>query len=135
MTFEDARAVIYGRLNTSWSAAHPGMPVRYENRMAVDLGKEIDPFITCEILFNDGEQLGMGDNPGVRYEGAIYLSVWVKEDSGTAEALTYLGELATLFQMAVFGGVKTRACRPLPGRVQAGWYVLSLRVPMWFDQI
>lgn len=134
MNFESARVAVYSRLNTAWSASHPTMKVRYENNLTVDLNTEMAPFLTCELLFNDGAQLSLGSSPGVRYEGAIYLSVWAKESSGTSAALTRLGELALLFQMAAFGGVNTRAPRPLPGRVQAGWYVLTLRIPFWFDQ-
>lgn len=134
MNFEDARAAIYARLDTAWTAAHPTVPALYENRLAVDLAGRTDPFIACEILFNDGEQVSMEKTPVLRFFGAIYLSVWVKEKEGTKIALTYLGELSDLFKAASFGGVNTRAPRPLPGRPQDSWYVSTLRVPFWFDQ-
>jgi hypothetical protein len=133
MNFDDARAAIYGRLDTAWGASHPTMPVRYENRMAVDLDKEKSPFVACELLFTDGEQIELSANPGTRYQAAIYLSAWAKEDSGTSDSLKDLSELALLFGMKSFGGVNTRAARPLPGRVESGWYVLTLRVPFWID--
>jgi len=135
MTFEGARAAIYGRLNTIWAAANPTVPVRYENRLLVDLATETDPFLACEVLFNDGEQISLGITPAHRVEGAIYLAVWVKEDTGTAVPLGLIDGLFDLFKTTAFGGVNTRAPRPLPGHDHKGWYITTLRVPFWFDQL
>jgi len=133
MNFADAQAAIYARLNTYWSAAHAGVPVDYENRFLVDLAAQQDPFIACDVLFNDGEQASIEADPMSRYRGAVYLAVWVREGSGTAAAFGFLSELGTLFATKAFGGLNTQAPRPLPGRRQAGWLVEVLRVPFWFD--
>lgn len=133
MNFENARAAIYGRLTTAWNASHSTVPVLYENRLEVDLATRKDPFITCEIVYNDGQQVGIGAPVGARYSGAIWLSVWQPEHSGVTPGTTWLGELATLFKAVTFGGVNTRVPIPVPGRSQKGWDAHTLRVPFWFD--
>lgn len=133
MDFEDARAAIYSRLDEGMNATYPGTLVVYENRLNVDLSTQTAPFVAAEIHWNDGRQIGMEASPAARYEGAIYLAVYVKEYEGAAAALALLGYLAGLFKAKSFGGVNTRIARPLPGRPDRGWYAYTLRVPFWFD--
>jgi hypothetical protein len=134
VNFDEARAAVYSRLKTFMDASHPAVKVEYENVQLIDRDQQLDAFVCCELLFTDGYQLALSG--GVRYEGAIYLSHWAKEDRGTAASLQMLGQLATLFQMTSFGpGLNTRAPRPLPGRDQLGWHISTLRIPFWFDQL
>lgn len=133
MKFEDARAAIFARLNTYWAAAHPTIPVDYENRMQVDLATQVPPFITCELALNDGAQVSIEAAPVVRYAGAIYLAVWVREGGGSKQALELLGELSDQFKTTRFSGVTTQAPRPLPAQHKVGWLAYAVRVPFWFD--
>lgn len=133
MNFEDARAATYTRLKTYWDVAHPTVPVEYENQDTIDLDQQTAPFLTCEIVYNDSEQIAMGTPGGHRHFGAIWLSFWVKQGQGTALQNTALKELQDLFGEKAFGGVNTRAARRVPSRPQKAWYVASLRVPFWID--
>lgn len=135
MNFEDARAAVYARLKATMAASYPTVPVIYENRVSVDLDDHPGPVVTCQMAYADGEQVSMSQAPIVRYRGAIYLTAECKQGQGTAAALTMLGVLAGAFKTASFGGVVTKAPRPLPGAEDKGWYVLTLRVPFYFDDI
>lgn len=134
MNFEAARAAVYERLNTKMASAYASVPVRYENRLTVDFATLETIFVACELALSDGTLASLGSTPMVRYSGAIYLAVWEKEGAGTSQALGILDALAIEFKAVQFGGVNTKAPRPLPGQAQDGWYVLSLRIPFWFDQ-
>lgn len=135
MKFEDARAAIAGRLNTAMTTSYPAIKVQYENRLGVDLATQVEPYVDAQVKFSDGDQMNMSPTPGSRYRGGIYLSVCVKEGEGTAEAFVLLGFLADTFKTTRFSGVTTAAVVPLPGRGANGWYVETLRVPFWFDDM
>lgn len=134
MTFEDARAAIYGR-STAWTASHSSVIVQYENRAQVDLATARDPYLQLDIMLNDGEQLQLGDPKGMRYRGGIWLSVWQREGSGVKPGVIWLGELALLFRTTSFGGVNTQGPMPVPSHAQKGWFGQILRVPFWFDDL
>ena len=133
MNFDQARAAVFGRMNTVFEVANPTVPVQYENRLTVDLATQEVPFVVCELAFGDGEQVNLGLTPQVRYRGAIYLSVWAKEGEGSTTALGLLSALATDFKPQALGSLYLQAARPMPGRTAQGWYVLTLRVPFYFD--
>jgi len=133
MTFEDARAAIYGRLHTGWSANYAAVPVEYQNQDRIDMAIAAGPFLSCEILFNDGDQASIEEAPMTRYRGAIYLSSWVRAGGGAATGLGHTGYLAGLFKYKTFGGVNTLAPVPMPALRQDGWMGTPLRVPFWFD--
>jgi hypothetical protein len=133
MDFESARAAIYGRLDTYWTATHPSIPVQYENQKTVDLATQTEPFISCDVVYVDGAQIALADPPGTRWSGAVWLSSWVKEGGGTAGANAHMKEFSDLFGMKIFGGVNTKAGRRVPSNPHNGWYIQSIRVPLWFD--
>jgi len=131
--FETTRAAIYGRLDAGWAQANPTVLVEYQNQDVVDLDKQTAPFVTCDLVYSDGAQMGLGQTAGQRYQGAIWLAVWTRKGSGVATANAYLAALATLFGLKVFGGVNTHAVRPC----QPGLQELGHRDdpgPFWFDQ-
>lgn len=133
MTFEDARAAICGRLDNGMTTSHPATLVEYENRVQVDLAVQTAPYVSAELVYNDGDQVSMETNPGMRYSGSIWLGVHVKQGEGAAAATPFLQTLATLFKAKSFGGVVTRAPKPLPQRDHQGWVVYTLRIPFHFD--
>jgi len=134
MTFEDARAASYARLDGYWPAAHPTIPVQYENRLLVDVAERAEPYVTCAAVFNDSEQMSLGEDGPTRYYGALWLTVYVKENQGVKDSLGYLEELAQLFKRKIFSGVHTETPIPVPGVPRDGWYVQAVRVPFYFEQ-
>lgn len=131
----EARAAIYSALNTVMADAHPGIPVLYENRLNVDLNLQTEPFVACELVWNDGSQIGMGDTPGKRYMGAIWLATANKQGEGTAELLAVMTTLSDAFGIKTVGGVTCQAPRPLPGYLKDGWYFQPVRIPFYFDDM
>jgi hypothetical protein len=93
------------------------------------------PYVSAEVLFNDGEQKSMETVPVIRYSGAVWLGVHVKQGEGAKAALIFLGTLAALFKVTSFSGVVTGAPKPLPQRPFEGWAIYTLRIPFHFDDI
>lgn len=135
MTFDDAVKAVYARLDAFVGASLSSLPVRYENRLEVDLAKETDPFLTCEVVFSAGSQVSLGHTPVARYSGAVWLSRWAKEDTGTVAGWADLALLSTHFKARDFSGVRTSVPIPIPSRAQDGWHVQAVRVPFYFDDL
>jgi hypothetical protein len=135
VTFDDARAAVYTRLDAGMTATYPAVPVLYENRLTVDLAKQKSPFVACEIVYNDGSQASMELTPVVRYGGAIWLAVATKAGAGAKVGAGILGYLANRFKTITFSGVVCGAPVPMPGYTRDGAYWQTLRVPFHFDDI
>ena len=135
MTFEDARAAVYAKLDAFMQANYPAVPVQYENRANVDVSNLTGPVVVCELAYGDGEQKSLEQAPIVRYQGAIWLNAGAKEGEGTADSLGILSALASAFKTTSFGGVVTQAPRPVPGAKRLGLYFIGIRVPFYFDDI
>lgn len=133
--FEDARSAFVSRLKAFMDANHPATPVEYDNRISVDRAKQTTPFVSIEVLFNDGEQAALGTTPLARYTGAAHLAIWTKEGTGAKAILQLEGEIASLFKAARFGGVSTKVPRPMPYRTMQDWRIDILRVPFWIDDL
>jgi hypothetical protein len=133
MKFEDARAAIYARINTGWGATYPTEVIEWENRQTVDRDNSSGPFLAVEVLFNDGYQAELGSAPMVRYNGAIYCVVYVRQGQGSKLGFDRLDYLAGLLGVTAFGGVNTQAPRPVPGHDEPGWYRHLLRIPFFIS--
>lgn len=133
MDFDTARAAVYGRLQTHMAANHPTVDVGYENRNTIDLATQERPFVTCEIVWNDGEQVSLGALPRLRYRGAVWLAIHEKDGAGVKVRNQLLKSLADLFRTKSFSGVTTMAPIPVPGRPARGWLVHAIRLPLYFD--
>jgi hypothetical protein len=133
MDFEDARVAVYGLLDGHMTANHPTVKVGYENRHTVDLAAQALPYVTCEIVWNDGEQVSLGDLPRGRLRGSVWLSVHVKEGQGVSVSNELMKSLFDLFRTKTFSGVTTMMPVPVPARAAEGWRAQALRVPLYFD--
>lgn len=133
MRLTEVRAAIEQYLASNWPTLHADVPIRYENTATVDLATQETPFIGVTTRYVKSEQVSLGDNPTYRYQGYIYLDVYVKELTGTQIALTLLDDLTQLFRSKVINGVHTRTPMPAAGLVKDGWMRQSMNVPFWFD--
>jgi hypothetical protein len=133
MNFESAQAAVYARVATHMTANHPTVKVDYENRHLVDMTTQKDPFVSCEVIWNDGEQVSMENSPRARYRGSVWLAIHVKEGQGAKVSNQLLTSLSRLFKAVSFGGVTAMVPVPVPARPAAGWRAQALRVPIYFD--
>jgi hypothetical protein len=133
--FDAAWTAIRGRLNTYWTANHAAVPIMWENRISLDLAAQTDPFLGCDVVWNDGWQASIEAVPIDRYAGAIHLSIWVKEGGGGLVANQWMGELASLFKHKLFDGVISGAPQPTPARTYEGWRIYVLRIPFKTDDL
>lgn len=133
MDFDAAREAVYVRLKTHMDANHPATLVGYENRNQIDLATQKAPFVTVELVWNDGEQVSMGETPRARLRGAVWLAVHEKEGAGVAATNALLMSLFNLFRTKSFSGITTMMPIPVPARPAEGWRAQALRVPLYFD--
>jgi hypothetical protein len=135
MNFESARAAIHGRLESYMNTNYAGTKVQYTNREMIDFATQKLPFVTCDIVWVDGQQASMEFNPVVRRLGAVWFHVGVKLGAGTSVALSMLYAITKQFEIQTYGGVVAQAGQPMQGFERKGWWYERVRVPFYFDEI
>lgn len=132
--FEAVRAAAFAKVAAVMSTAFAAVPVQYENRNLIDVEQQQLPWLSVELVWNDGEQATIEHEPITRYEGAIYLTVYTKRGNGTKLAQEVMGRLAREFKRMPSGTLfQTRAARPVPARTWEDWHLQTLRVPFYTD--
>lgn len=115
----------------AWSAYT--LLVDYENLGDIDLAAQVNPYLAVDIVYLDGEQLDLSDNPLVGDFGSIVIAAGVKEGSGTRGLIQLLDHFRPYLQLKDdIGNVRTKAARmskaPVP---RMGFYFLTMTIPFW----
>lgn len=124
---DDIVAFIHGNI--------PGVPVYWENTLAVDLDEVGDRFVRVEIDFDGAKMLTM-DGPQIHQtEGVIYFSIFSKEGTGTRSTLALMDTISNLAKYHLTTRVRTFT--PTPGRsyLKDGWHMQELRVPFEINSL
>lgn len=108
--------------------------VEYDNRISVDLTKQLTPYLTVDFKVLNGEQADLSNNPIHRYSGVITLSAGTKEGKGSLAAYKLLDFFSSRLQRTGFGTVRTHLADAAPTSKQLGWIYYSAVVPFWSDQ-
>jgi hypothetical protein len=118
------RQTIESQFATAWDEE---TPIRWEN---VEFTVEGNEFVEFELSPEQAEQVTINANPTIREDGAIRVTVFVRQNVGTAraEALADIVRGA-LQRKALANGVQTYATSRLPAQTVelesgAGWYVV-----------
>jgi hypothetical protein len=127
--FEAARAAIEGRLNTNWSTTS----IQWDN---VKFTPPDGPYVRCHIIFGAREKPNLGkDIAIVRNTGTIVLSIFVKQNTGTATMRTYADTLKAIFDTQQFSGITCREGNVDDLPETAGWLGTNLWFPFYFDDV
>lgn len=95
-------------------------------------------FIEVEFPLSHNDQVSVGRPAIFREDGAFRLVLHVKLNAGLADAMTWVGELLTLFGSQVFDGIETFAADPPPfddNNRRGAHYLLPIVVPYKYDVI
>lgn len=134
MTFDQVRQDIVTEIERAKEAwgLYP-LLVDYDNRPAIDLAQQEDPYLMVDILWGEAQQLDLGQNPLVADYGLIALAAGVKEGRGTVGLLKLLSHFRPYLQLRDdLGVVRTKVgtigARPLE---KNGFFYLTLLIPFW----
>lgn len=107
--------------------------VDYENRDHIDYSAQVNPYAALDIVYLDGRQMDLGQNPLVRVYGQILLAVCVQEGKGTAGANMLSDHFTKALQFQRWLTVETQVAKPQPNVYKKGWCCLTTIVPFEYQ--
>lgn len=119
-------------VNADYVIAFPAVPVVYDNQ-PFDYNNAPDLYITLEVKPYAGRQISLGSNK-TRMSGFIYVTAWVKEGDGTAEALLVLDWMEDKLGYAKLGITQVEAPSPDEGENLKGWHTESMKFAFYADK-
>lgn len=136
MSREAARIEIYGMVRAA-AAAWIAWPViiDFENRPSVDFTAQPKPYLAVDIVYYDGKQVDMADNPYVGRYGNILLAAMTPVGRGTSESNLLIDHFSKYLQMKGMPLISTKAARPLPPVEPLGWYGTMASVDFWYYEL
>lgn len=124
---------IYAKAKPAFDLAYPSLTLVLENQ-PFDWDNPPEFFVTLEVKFYSGEQIGMSEAPKTRSSGYVYVCVYVKPGLGSLSALAVLGFFANLLGYSSAGTVRFRAPEVDEPSKARGWSIQELKVPFYSDQ-
>lgn len=115
-----------------FNTAYPGVPLVTDN-MPFDRNKPPPQWVEFEIKWAGGSQVGMAARPKTRLHGWLYVTVWVKENTGSKTALTAVDWFNTQLGYAEVPGVHLQAPQPESVVPPKGWYAEQLKLYFYSD--
>lgn len=136
MSVEQVRiaiATVLDTIETDWLAAKgKSLVIETDNRKFVDQATQSDPYLQVQIIHMSADQADLADNPRVRHDGQILLSVVCKEGSGTSASNILLDFIRPYFELAKIGIIQCNAFEPKLGKPKAGWWYSPAIVNFWY---
>lgn len=115
-----------------FAAAYPGVPLVVDNA-PFDRNSPPPMWVEYEIKWGGGNQVGMSANPKTRIHGWIYVTVWVKENTGSKVALAVVDWFNSQLAYAAVPGVHLQAPEPESPTPPTGWYMEQLKLYFYSD--
>lgn len=106
--------------------------VVHENGALVGMNQTTVPVLFYEIIYRTSGQADFSANPRRKDEGAILLTVMVKELSGVRKAISLRDEAAAVLERQNLAGGSTHMAKLLPNsNLVKGWVGYRAEVPFW----
>lgn len=110
------------------------LEVEYDNKVTIDLTKQQKPFLQFSIVYQDGEQVGLGIETPSRVMGTIVMAVRGREGSGVVDMDKVVDHfLRAIGKTDTIGPVRTYAARFSSSPSMNGWVSQAALVPFWYD--
>lgn len=135
MNIEQARSILYTELAGVVAGLTPVPAICWDNRNTVDLGTSQEPHVEVEFIVHSSSLKSLGRTKVFRYDGVLALLIRIKSGEGIAKATTWATGLCSGLQTRNFSGLQTKEAKPQKSGVEAGWYLLPVSVPFWFDEV
>lgn len=108
--------------------------IEYDNKITVDLTKQSNPFIQFAIVYQDGEQVGLGIETPTRVMGTIIIAVRGRVGSGMVDMDKVIDHFfRALSKTDAFAPVRTYAARFSSSPNMNGWVSQAILIPFWYD--
>lgn len=130
------RDALIGLVAAPFATAYPNVPLVVDNA-PFDWNSPPPLFVTLEIRFYAGNQIGMAAEPKTRRRGYVYVSVYVREGRGSREALGLLSWFDTLMGYAtlvpVGARIQLQEAEPVGSQARKGWYIEGMKIAFHVD--
>lgn len=115
----------------------PKFDIAWMNSSNINLATQVNPFLSVELLYHDGQQIDLGTKPNYRLIGSISLNAFVKHGSGTKNANDMLSYFYPSIHMTdLIPPLRTQAARFVTHPKDTnGWVIESAIIPFWIDSI
>ena len=132
MSYNDQRNAIQNRFKTQFEAAHPGIPIIYDN---IKADKPIDGYVQINILNGDSALKGLGSTKLYRYAGVVSVDIYQPTKKGIKEADRQADTIDGLFRGQQFSGLLFRAAQRMDlGNVDNYWRV-NISIPFQREEL
>jgi hypothetical protein len=126
-------STVVAAIVTAWTD-YP-LVVEMDNRQAVDQAKQVKPYLQVELRLITGQQADLADNPLVRQDGQILLSVVAKAGSGTSDSNKLLDFIRPYFNGKRIGILECKAFEDYPCKPKDGWYYSLAVVNFYYNYL
>lgn len=126
------RESLIGLVRDNFLVAYPTVPIVFDNA-PFDRNSPPAQWVEYEIKFSGGGQIAVAALPKTRIHGFLYVTVWVREGSGSKRALTMLDWFAQNLQYKSANRVHLQAAEPVSDSSPAGWYCEQLKLYFYAD--
>jgi hypothetical protein len=109
--------------------------VSYDGLEQIDKSTQVLPKMCVEVIFLDGGQLDLSNQPmGAQY-GQIHLLAAAPIGSGSRRQLALLDHFMPYLELKNFSLVKTHMAYAYKEYEEKGWNVWPLLIPFWFHRL
>lgn len=108
--------------------------VQYDNKKTVDLTTQQKPFIELAIVYQDGDQVGLGKDVPTRLMGTIVLAVRGRSGTGVVDMDAAVDHFfRPLGKTDKLSPLRTYAARFSSSPEMLGWVAQAILIPFWYD--
>ena len=120
----------------AWAGGYM-LDVKYDSLSSVDVSLQTNPFVCCEIIFLDGQQMALGGDPPVVQYGQIHLAACVKvgQAEATLKAARLLDYFTPVLELKNWTLVRTRSAAAHKSYDEKGWECWPILVPFWYQRL
>lgn len=109
--------------------------VEYDNRNAVNMKTQEQPFLCVEIEYIRAVQADLSNKPIHKIAGLLILTAKVREGAGTSKAYQLLEHFYTALQFRVIGSCRVEMSDIVKPNRLGGWWGVSAVLPFRVNKV
>lgn len=125
---------IYAFINSVYPVQYPNGTLVLENQ-PFDFNSAPALFLELEVEFSDSLQANLSVTPKTRYIGAVNVTAYMREGTGTLEGMRQLAWLAEQLKYRTLPLLQLENPKILPSQGPRGWAAKLLTVPFVSDPV
>ena len=99
-----------------------GITVRHEN----EKHEGLEEWIRVTYQTASADQISLGSNPRYRYEGVLYVQIFVEPDIGTGRSTELVDMVTALLRSNTINGITFKVPKAFKVGVVNGWYQVNV---------